>query len=113
MEHFYIEQYEDVFKVYKQKNGKLHSFNDEPAVYTEDGHKEWYKDGKLHRDNDKPAVQNKEGFEMYYQNGKRHRANGKPAVIFPDGSSEYWIEGKTMSKNLYLKLITQKKVNSF
>ena len=50
---------------------------------------------------------------MYYQNGKRHRANGKPAVIFPDGSSEYWIEGKTMSKDLYLKLITQKKVNSF
>ena len=34
MEHFYIEQYEDVFKVYKMENGELHSFDDKPAVYT-------------------------------------------------------------------------------
>ncbi len=37
-------------------NGKLHSFNDEPAVHdTHEGNKSWYKNGILHRDNDKPA----------------------------------------------------------
>lgn len=113
MEKFYIEKLKDVISVFKSDNKELHSFNDEPAIYTEYGYKEWRKDGKLHRDNDKPAIETKEGLKMYYQNGSKHRINGKPAVIHPDGSYEYWINGKQMNKEQYFKFIIKEKVKLF
>jgi len=56
-------------KTYNE-NGKLHSYNDLPAVTTTNGSKWWYKNGELHRDNDLPAV------------------------VFPTGTKEWWLNGK-------------------
>jgi hypothetical protein len=87
-------------------NGKLHSFDDKPALYSKETLSDddyilsaWYKDGVLHRDNiysqdaehprDKPAVYEKT-FDprtqtyrksiSWYIDGRKHRENG-PAII--------------------------------
>jgi hypothetical protein len=75
------------------KDGTLHSFNDEPALITVDGHMVWSKNGKRHRDGDKPAIVYEDGKQEYYQNGKLHRESG-PAVIHPDGAEDYYLKGK-------------------
>jgi len=51
-------------------NGKIHSYNDEPALIFKDGTKKWCKDNRLHREGDKPAVIHANGKEEYYLNGK-------------------------------------------
>ena len=56
----------------RNKNGKLHSFNDEPAVYTKD-FKCWFKNGKLHRDNDKPAMIWNGRIKKWFKNGEQYR----------------------------------------
>lgn len=71
------------------KDGKQHRDNDQPAVILVDGHKEWWVDGKRHRDNDQPAIIYKSGTQIWYKDGKRHRDNDLPAFICPDGS-KYW-----------------------
>ena len=35
--------------------GRLHSFDDKPAVVSQFGYLQWYKHGKLHRKNDLPV----------------------------------------------------------
>ena len=96
-------------------NGKLHSFNDFPAVvdnngdcywfkngelYREndkapyisvDGTQYWIKNGLIHRDNDLPAVVGAGGTQKWYQNNELHRDNDLPAVIEDDGS-QYWYQ---------------------
>lgn len=74
-------------------NGKLHSFNDEPAIFDiENGKKYWFKNGKRHRDGDKPAIVVKteigpwdDPFDeislSWYQNGKLFRDGDKPAFV--------------------------------
>ena len=42
--------------IISEKNGKLHSYDDKPAVIYEDGTREWVKEGKTHRENGKPAI---------------------------------------------------------
>ena len=65
-------------------NGKLHSFNDEPARVYPHGDIYWYRDGERHRDNDMPAVVLSNESKFWYQNGKLHRDNDLSAVIYPD-----------------------------
>ena len=82
-----------VITKYWYKNGKIHSYNDEPAVITGIGNREWYKDGKIHRDGDKPAIIQINGSMIYYKEGKIHRDNDKPAVIYGTGGMEYYKDG--------------------
>ena len=76
------------------ENGKLHSYNDLPAVVAITGTKCWYKHGLLHRENDQPAVTRKRGSKFWYKNGKRHRDNNLPASIFITGLLEWYVDGK-------------------
>jgi len=100
--------------------GRLHSFNDEPAVTWKNGSKAWYEHGKKHRDNDMPAVINvvcdtiqaKEwyqndllhrdgdkpskisfGDKYFYSHGLLHRDNDLPAVIRKNGEREFYVYG--------------------
>ena len=57
------------------KNGKFHSYNDEPAIIYKNGDLEWYKDGNFHRDGDKPAIIRKNGDMIYCKNGFRYKPN--------------------------------------
>jgi len=61
---------EDDSKCLYDENGKLHSYNDLPALIYTNGRKYWYK------------------------HGLRHRNNGKPAIVSPDGRKQYWVDGK-------------------
>ena len=82
------------------KNGKLHSYNDKPAVVQKDGKKFWYKNGKPYRDNDKPNVMLINGTQMWYnEDGKLHRDNDEPAVIFPNNDSRWYKNGKLHRDN--------------
>ena len=53
------------------KNGVLHSYNDKPAIISEDI-QEWYKNGKLHREGDLPAVIS-ENKQAWYKYGECYR----------------------------------------
>lgn len=99
---------------YTFKDGKLHSYNDQPAIAEYSNKKfMWYNEGKMHRDNkpayicknkvkfyqnDKlhrvgaPAVYTKQKV-VFYQNNKIHRDNG-PAVIYRNGDYEWRIKNK-------------------
>jgi len=61
------------------KNGLLHSFDDKPAVSSQNVEK-WFKDGLIHREGDLPAIISKTNQE-WYKNNMRHRDNGLPAFI--------------------------------
>jgi len=71
--------------------GRLHSFEDEPALKKPDGTLVWYKHGSIHRLNG-PAVISPDGSVEYYEEGKLHRFNN-PAVIWADGSVAYYQHG--------------------
>jgi hypothetical protein len=103
-------------------NGKLHSFNDQPAIIWPDGTQQWYRHGEIHRCNDLPADINVddgngnrtmrwyrhgslhrvngpaviwfEGSMFWYQYGRLHRDGGLPAVMYPDGRKYYYQNGK-------------------
>jgi hypothetical protein len=89
-----------VFESVKQFTylGKLHSFNDMPAIIHESGAKEWCRHGKTHRDNDQPAIID-DGTEYWYQHGKIHRDNDQPAVIYSDGTKSWWQYGQRHRDN--------------
>ena len=74
-------------------NGRLHSFNDQPAVEHTDGSKYWYKYGNCHRGNDLPAVENANGTKYWYWNGYRHRCD-QPAVVYANGTKEWCCYGR-------------------
>ena len=48
------------------KNGRYHSFNDQPAYRNIDGEVWYYKDSKCHRDYDKPAIILMDGAKCCY-----------------------------------------------
>jgi hypothetical protein len=75
-------------------NGRLHSFNDQPAIIGTNGVSEYYKDGMLHRDGDNPAFVHTSGYQVYFTNGMVHRDGDKPAMIFPNGDLRYFKNGK-------------------
>ena len=100
-------------KIISEKNGKLHSYGDAPAIaIVWPDEKQWYRNGKLHRENDKPAVINSNGKKWWYE-GELHRENDKPAIIWSNGEKEYWYHGKEYSlpeqdKKQINKLTTKK-----
>lgn len=77
--------------------GKLHSYNDQPAVIFSDGRKEWWREGVRDRKHG-PAVILPDGTEEYYSDGSRHRQGG-PAVISPDGTQLFYEYGKLHNEN--------------
>lgn len=64
--------------------GRVHSFNDEPAK-VEGKSKTWYKHGIVHHDNDKPAFIFIEGevgeCSTWFVNGEPGRENDKPTYL--------------------------------
>lgn len=85
-------EFEDKFSY---KLGKLHSYNDIPAINYSRGGQYWYKDGKFHREDNKPAAIPRNGYIYWYKNGLLHREDG-PAVtnVFHNISDEYWLNGE-------------------
>jgi hypothetical protein len=78
-------------------NGKLHSFNDEPAEISSYG-KTWYKHGVVHRENDLPAriytrKNDPAGFS-WFLDGVSHRGENKPAYI-SNSISRWTVKGST------------------
>jgi hypothetical protein len=76
--------------------GKLHRYDDLPAIEDADGTKSWYRHGQLHRNWDRPAVEDKFGGKMWYQHGLKHRDGDLPAVVgcFGQRRKEWWRHGK-------------------
>lgn len=77
--------------------GRLHSFNDEPAVIginmNINMYKLWFYYGKIWRDNDKPTRVDNRTLMWHDEDGRFHRID-KPAVIGIDsGYSAYFIHG--------------------
>jgi hypothetical protein len=78
--------------------GKLHSFNDKPALIEHDGTMSWFKNGKYHRDNG-PAIIYANGTEWWFMNGELHRDNDEPAIIYADGAKWWYNNGKCHRDN--------------
>jgi len=57
------------FNQLRYQNGKLHSYNDLPAIIYPDGTQFWYQNGELHR-LDGPAIIYPDGTQLWYQNGE-------------------------------------------
>jgi hypothetical protein len=81
-------------------NNNLHSFNDNPAVYSKDGKvKKWYKNGILHRD-EGPAdifITNTSKRFSYYKDGEFHRIGAPASIYIVDGivcELVYYLNGK-------------------
>ena len=51
------DKYGKIWKIF----GKLHNFNDQPAIIGVNGNKYWYQNDKLHRNNNLPIVINPNG----------------------------------------------------
>lgn len=80
--------------VYENKNGRIHSENDQPAMIFPDGAKMWYKNGEIHRDNDLPAVILSDGTQEWYKVGLLHRENDLPAIEYADGTKAWCKNGR-------------------
>jgi hypothetical protein len=74
---------------YLYKNGRLHSYNDIPAIEYFNGHKEWYQNGKLHRDNDKPALIIRNKHKEWWIDGKLKRCNNKHTIEYIN-EKQWW-----------------------
>ena len=90
-------------KVTRNENYQLHSFNDEPALISDNGTRYWYKDGKCHRDNDLPATIDPDGTHEWFKDGKRHRETDA-AIIKPDGYKSYFLNGVMYPFHKWLQL---------
>ena len=58
------------------------------------------KEGRSHSYNDEPSIIYKDGAKIWHKNGKYHRGNGKPAIEYPDGKQCYFINGKPVPKEV-------------
>ncbi len=76
-------KFDDCMRTYDE-NGKLHSFNDNPAVVWEDGDKEWFIHGVKGRENDRHAEEKFYGMKTWFIDGKPGRMSGKNNVEFND-----------------------------
>lgn len=77
-------------------NGLYHRDDDQPALITPNGRKEWWFNGLLHRDDDKPTIIFPNGTQKWYKHGLVHRKDG-PAIIYNSQSYEYWDNGVELS----------------
>jgi hypothetical protein len=68
-----------IIKETTDENGKLHSFNDEPAVIWDNGSMYWINHGEFHRETD-------------------------AAIIYSDDRKEYWLNGKEYTFEQWIKL---------
>lgn len=86
-------------ELYWVQNGKLHRFNDKPAVmlisYVT---MKWYQHGTLYRSNDKPSIIDFDR-KIWCTNGVIHRENDKPAIKYSNNTKEYWQNGKMWRKD--------------
>jgi hypothetical protein len=92
-----------ITKETRDENGKLHSFNDEPAIVYYNGGMYWYQHGKRHRDNDLPAIICSNGTMYWYRHGNVHREKNA-ALIYHNGHKEYWLNGKEYTFDEWIKL---------
>lgn len=81
---------------WRNKAGRLDSWNDLPAVIWSDapqmsspGTKFWYRDGAMHRDNDLPARIETSGYSEWWFNGEPARPSGGPNIVDHDGTQEW------------------------
>ena len=70
----------------------------------ESGMDVWYLNGLIHRE-DGPAVIWDDGTKMWYKRSRLHREDG-PAVVYDDGEKEWWIEAVNLSKEEWLKRLS-------
>lgn len=78
------------------KDGKLHSFEDEPAVVTEYC-SIWYYNGLIHRENN-PAIVYHTGAVVWFHHGKISRIDG-PAMISHDGKKKWYLNDEIHGLN--------------
>jgi hypothetical protein len=83
-------------------NGKLHSFDDYPAVIMSDGMMFWFRHGEMHRD-EKPAVIWRNGNEDWLLHNKLHRWDGPARVRFDktgrsvNETSQWYANGESIN----------------
>ena len=74
------------------KNGKLHSYDNKPAVVSEFGYSQWYKHGKLHCENDLPAHMGRKNHKEWWYEGRLHRDIGL-AIQHSNGVMSWYKHG--------------------
>ena len=90
------------------KEGRLHSFNDQPSVIYSNDAKQWNRDGFIHRDNDKPAIIWTDGTKEWRKNGLLHRGNDKPAVIYADDKKAWYVNNKNQPDKYFVCIYVRK-----
>jgi hypothetical protein len=83
-------------------NGKLHNFDDTPAVSWDYGSMFWYRNGVLHRDGDLPAVIYANVSTQWYRDGLLHRDGDLPAIITRHGHQEWRRHGAVITEEAIL-----------
>jgi hypothetical protein len=81
--------------IHHYKMAKLHSENDEPAIYNpKTQSKQWFYHGMRHRDGDKPCLISQDGsYQEYRIMNQLHRDDpSKPAIIAPDKHYYYTLD---------------------
>jgi len=90
----------------RDDNGRLHSFDDNPAVIYNNGDKLWYKKGRFHRKGG-PAIEWANGDKFWYSKSRHHRIDG-PAIERKNGYKEWFYKGKVVkcsSLEEFLKIV--------
>lgn len=85
-------------------NGKLHSFDDQPAIVWPCGSKAWYHHGVQERGNNYSLIRyhaDGEWVKCWTINGIADRVDG-PAWEYSDGSTVYFKDGRRNGKSTYL-----------
>ena len=77
----------------RDDQGRLHSFDDQPAQLLPSGQERWYRHGVLHRDGG-PAIVHANGSTKWYQDGRRHRDGGLPAAEYASGLRKWHDHGR-------------------
>ena len=81
---------DDEFKLFSYKEGRK-LFIDLFTVITKHNYGTcWKIFGKLHSFDDKPAIIYLNGTQSWCQNDKLHRDNDKPAIIYYNDKKEWW-----------------------
>lgn len=85
------------------KNGKLINFSGK--VITVSKTIKTYKEGKFHSYNDEPAIVFHTGSRIWYLNGVKTRIGG-PAEIYSDGRIRWYLDDDLLSYNSYIERIS-------
>jgi hypothetical protein len=79
------------------QHSQRHRDNDQPAIIYAYGTQAWFQHGKYHRDNNQPAVIRANGTQIWYQHDKLHCDNGRAAIIYANGTQEWWVNGHNLT----------------